>query len=201
MKNKVYVRLLANRRWQYYRTQIWIRDNFHCRYCADYSPRQLETEHLTYRAGFRPWQYKRAEVISVCSECHVTLTIIRRRFRDVYRRIAQYYIFFNEFYQWDYHAVTVGQRELKVLTKWAEDELIRHALKNRPKAGERRKAMGFLFSPPKPPKPPPVPTATSPDVQQAAADAQRRAALARGRASTILTAQVPGKVPLGVVGG
>jgi len=61
--------------------------------------------------------------------------------------------------------------------------------------------MGFLFSPPKPPKPPPVPTVTSPDVQQAAADAQRRAALARGRASTILTAQVPGKVPLGVVGG
>lgn len=48
--------------------------------------------------------------------------------------------------------------------------------------------MSSLFSAPKKPKEPPPPPATdSADVQNAAADAQRRAMAAKGRSSTILT--------------
>lgn len=65
-----YADQLKDRRWLDKRTEILIRDNFHCTKCASDANTNLEVHHLGYLSGRMAWQYPNDMLLTLCRICH-----------------------------------------------------------------------------------------------------------------------------------
>ena len=60
-------------RWQMKRDGIRLRDNYTCRYC-NVMGGFVNTHHLIYRSGLKPWEYPDEELLCLCEDCHKYVT-------------------------------------------------------------------------------------------------------------------------------
>ena len=71
---KTYSEKLRNPKWQRLRLEVMERDKFTCRSCGD-SEKTLNVHHMvSYRKDTEPWDYETWELITLCEDCHKTLT-------------------------------------------------------------------------------------------------------------------------------
>lgn len=64
-----YSELLRDPRWQKKRLEIMSRDHWACRFCSD-ADHILNVHHLYYERYYRPWEYPREALITLCEACH-----------------------------------------------------------------------------------------------------------------------------------
>lgn len=70
-RQKPYVELLRDRRWQRRRLEIFQRDDFKCVKCGCENPEvQVHCHHKYYRWGRAPWDYPDDALDTRCEKCH-----------------------------------------------------------------------------------------------------------------------------------
>jgi len=74
MAEKTYIELLRDPRWQRRRLEIMARDEFACLSCGD-KERTLNVHHKRYRRGAKPWEYEDDQLITLCEDCHRSITV------------------------------------------------------------------------------------------------------------------------------
>lgn len=73
-----YSEKLRDPRWQKLRLQVFERDKFACQSCG--SPdNELQVHHKEYANGCEPWESDLESLVTLCSECHETLTLFKRK--------------------------------------------------------------------------------------------------------------------------
>lgn len=73
MKKKDYVAMLKDPRWQKKRLKILQRDNFTCQRCGS-TDKELQVHHLWYHTLRAPWELPDSSLVTLCSDCHDTIT-------------------------------------------------------------------------------------------------------------------------------
>ena len=68
-----YSELLKNPRWQRKRLAIFERDNWACQLCKS-TTKTLAVHHTKYDGYKEPWDYEDAELMTVCEECHESIS-------------------------------------------------------------------------------------------------------------------------------
>lgn len=71
--SKTYWEKLKDPRWQQKRLEIMERDEFTCRHCSS-KDKTLNVHHSYYRKGADPWDYESRLLITLCEDCHGSLT-------------------------------------------------------------------------------------------------------------------------------
>jgi hypothetical protein len=72
-----YSEKLKDPRWQKKRLEILNRDKFACQDCFE-TTKTLHVHHLDYEQGADPWDYPDNYLITLCEDCHETVTIERK---------------------------------------------------------------------------------------------------------------------------
>lgn len=65
-----YAAQLKDRRWWDKRTEILMRDYFHCTQCGCDANNILEVHHLDYIKGRLAWEYSNDNFLTLCRKCH-----------------------------------------------------------------------------------------------------------------------------------
>lgn len=76
-----YIELLRDPRWQRKRLEIMQRDGWTCRSCGG-SGSELQVHHKRYERGKPPWEIDERFLVTLCDECHRTITLLRRKAHD-----------------------------------------------------------------------------------------------------------------------
>lgn len=64
-----YSERLTDPRWQKMRLEVFQRDGFACRCCAE-TELELHAHHSWYERGRQPWEYPTDSVVTYCHKCH-----------------------------------------------------------------------------------------------------------------------------------
>jgi hypothetical protein len=73
-----YAEKLRDPRWQKRRLEILSRDAWTCQFCGD-KTRTLHVHHYRYHPNLEPWEYKDAELETLCEDCHSYVGDVVRR--------------------------------------------------------------------------------------------------------------------------
>ncbi len=72
---KTYSEKLKDPKWQRKRLEIMQRDDFTCQgYHEQCEGKQLQIHHIYYKKGKEPWEYDNDELITLCEDCHKSIT-------------------------------------------------------------------------------------------------------------------------------
>ena len=81
-KAKTYSEKFKDPRWQKMRLKVLDRDEFKCRICGD-KKNTLHVHHLIYFNGHDPWDYEDNFLITLCANCHNSITVGEINLKDV----------------------------------------------------------------------------------------------------------------------
>lgn len=84
-KKDNYSELLKDPRWQRRRLEIMQRDDFTCQHCGR-KDKTLHIHHKRYVKGWKPWEYKDGDLITLCERCHEIETEYNS---DIYREFSE----------------------------------------------------------------------------------------------------------------
>ena len=88
-----YSEQLKSPMWQKKRLEIMQRDNFTCQNCGDEN-RQLQVHHKHYIYGNNVWEYDEDELVTLCSDCHEGITLLKK---EVKEKIDTYFTYLDSF--------------------------------------------------------------------------------------------------------
>lgn len=77
-----YKEKLLDPRWQKKRLEVLDRDNFTCQDCLS-TQKTLHVHHLDYVGGIEPWDYPDHYLLTLCVDCHQTVTKNRKANEDI----------------------------------------------------------------------------------------------------------------------
>ncbi len=72
-----YSEQLKSPMWQKKRLEIMKRDKFTCQDCGD-TENQLQVHHKSYTYGKMVWEYDNDNLITLCEDCHSSITDIKK---------------------------------------------------------------------------------------------------------------------------
>ena len=72
--SKTYLDKLKDPRWQKKRLQVMERDKFSCMSCGDEAVSLNVHHRVPYRKDTDPWDYELDELITLCEDCHKSIT-------------------------------------------------------------------------------------------------------------------------------
>ena len=87
-KKTEYARDLKNPLWQKKKNMILERDNYTCQHCGA-TDRTLHVHHKLYRKGVKPWQYDDAELLTLCEDCHDSVSSTNADMYDDFKEVKQ----------------------------------------------------------------------------------------------------------------
>lgn len=90
-----YKEKLLDPRWQKKRLEIFKRDKFACKLCGD-TETTLNIHHKKYIYGKNPWEYKNADLITLCQHCHNEVTDITKITNENFDNIKTYKVVYKE---------------------------------------------------------------------------------------------------------
>lgn len=88
MNNNTYSKQLQSPKWQRKRLQVLERDNFTCLSCGD-TGEQLQIHHINYVYGKLPEDYELGEMITLCRDCHESVTVKIKQCNWVIRQMGK----------------------------------------------------------------------------------------------------------------
>lgn len=77
-----YQQKLQRPEWQRKRLEVLQRDDWTCNFCGA-RDKQLHVDHKRYDRDLEPWEYKDSTYQTLCKDCHVNVTAVRKYATDL----------------------------------------------------------------------------------------------------------------------